>query len=130
MLYAPRCEGPVSLRRPLHLETIRALRRATERPIKVSYTGIHVLALFTDDHYYRDYRPLALALADAFRADFAALASEGVDVIQLDEFVWAEGVTQWEGRGPQPRRQRHRLSVLGARMLEAFNPAPAAARGE
>lgn len=96
VLYAPRCDGPISRRMPLHLENVRALRRATDRPLKVSYTGIQVLALFTDDHHYRDHRDLALALADAFREDFAVLADEGVDVIQIDEFAWAGGVTDWE----------------------------------
>lgn len=93
---APRCTGPVSLRSPLHLETLHAVRRATTLPVKVSYTGLQVLTLFADDAHYGSQRDLATALADALREDFLRLADAGVDIVQIDEFLWSHGVSDWE----------------------------------
>ena len=36
--------GEVRREHPFHLATLRAVRRATNKPVKVSYTGIQVLA--------------------------------------------------------------------------------------
>ncbi|MGQ0464720.1 MAG: cobalamin-independent methionine synthase II family protein [Sporichthyaceae bacterium] len=93
---SPRCTGPVSLRCPLHLETLHAVRRATTLPVKVSYTGLQVLTLFAEDAYYGSQRDLATALADALREDFLRLADAGVDIVQIDEFLWSHGVSDWE----------------------------------
>ncbi len=93
---APKCVGPVSLRSPLHLETLTAVRRATTLPVKVSYTGLQVLTLFAEDTHYGAQRDLATALADALREDFLRLADAGVDIIQIDEFLWSHGVSDWE----------------------------------
>jgi 5-methyltetrahydropteroyltriglutamate--homocysteine methyltransferase len=93
---SPRCTGPVSLRHPFHLETLTAVRRATTLPVKVSYTGLQVLTLFAEDGHYGAQRDLATALADALREDFLRLADAGVDIIQIDEFLWAHGVSEWE----------------------------------
>jgi 5-methyltetrahydropteroyltriglutamate--homocysteine methyltransferase len=93
---SPRCTGPVSLRVPLHTETLSAVRRATDRPVKVSYTGLQVLTLFAKDEHYGAQRELGAALADALNEDFRRLADAGVDVIQIDEFLWSHGVSGWE----------------------------------
>jgi 5-methyltetrahydropteroyltriglutamate--homocysteine methyltransferase len=93
---SPRCVGPVSIREPFHTETLAALRRATDRPVKVSYTGLQVLTLFAEDKYYGAQRDLGAALAVALREDFLRLADAGVDIIQLDEFLWSHGVGDWE----------------------------------
>jgi len=93
---SPRCVGPVSLREPFHVETLAALRRATNRPVKVSYTGLQVLTLFAEDKFYGAQRDLGAALAAALREDFVRLADAGVDVIQVDEFLWSHGVSEWE----------------------------------
>ncbi|MGQ0843820.1 MAG: cobalamin-independent methionine synthase II family protein [Sporichthyaceae bacterium] len=93
---APRCTGPVSLRAPLHLETLAAVRRATTLPVKVSYTGLQVLTLFAEDAHYGSQRDLGTALADALREDFLRLADAGVDIVQIDEFLWSHGVSDWE----------------------------------
>jgi methionine synthase II (cobalamin-independent) len=95
-LYAPTCVGEVSRRYPFNLETLRAVRKATDKPVKVSYTGIQVLALATNNQHYKETRDLALAIARAFNEDFKELADNGVDIIQLDEFVWPYGMGDWE----------------------------------
>jgi 5-methyltetrahydropteroyltriglutamate--homocysteine methyltransferase len=93
---SPRCVGPVSIREPFHAETLAAVRRSTARPVKVSYTGLQVLTLFAEDKFYGAPRELGGALADALREDFLRLAAAGVEIIQVDEFLWTHGVSDWE----------------------------------
>src|SRR6266550_9596809 len=87
-LFSPTCVGEVRREHPFHLATLRAVRKATNKPVKISYTGIQVLAAATTNQYYKETRELALAIAKAFNEDFKELADNGVDIIQLDEFVW------------------------------------------
>jgi 5-methyltetrahydropteroyltriglutamate--homocysteine methyltransferase len=93
---SPRCVGPVSIREPFHTETLAAVRRATSRPVKVSYTGLQVLTLFAEDKFYGAQRELGTALADALNEDFRRLADAGAAIIQVDEFLWSHGVSDWE----------------------------------
>ena len=95
-LFAPTVVGEVSRRHPFHTATLRAVRKATKKPVKVSYNGIQVLALASNDQYYKDTKDLATAIAKAFHEDFLQLADEGCDIIQLDEFVWPYGMGDWE----------------------------------
>jgi 5-methyltetrahydropteroyltriglutamate--homocysteine methyltransferase len=95
-MVSPRCTGAVSPRCSFHAETLAAVRRATSRPIKVSYTGLQVLTLFASDEHYGAQRDLGAALAAALREDFRRLADAGVDIIQIDEFLWSHGVSDWE----------------------------------
>lgn len=95
-LYAPTCVGEVRRRFPFHLDTLKALKKATNKPVKISYVGIQVLALATNDRYYKETKDLALAIAKAFNEDFKELADNGADIIQLDEFVWPYGMGDWE----------------------------------
>ncbi|MBS4728722.1 cobalamin-independent methionine synthase II family protein [Mycobacterium sp. SM1] len=95
-LFAPTCVGEVRREHPFHLATLRATRKATKKPVKISYTGLGVLAAATSNQYYKDTKELALALARAFNEDFKELADNGCDIIQLDEFVWPYGMGDWE----------------------------------
>lgn len=95
-LFAPTCIGEVRREQPFHLATLRAVRRATRKPVKISYTGIQVLAAATSNQYYKETKELALAIARAFNEDFKELADNGADIIQLDEFVWPYGMGDWE----------------------------------
>jgi methionine synthase II (cobalamin-independent) len=95
-LFSPTCVGEVRREHPFHLATLRAVRKATDKPVKISYTGIQVLAAATTNQYYKETRELALAIAKAFNEDFKELADNGVDIIQLDEFVWPYGMGDWE----------------------------------
>ncbi|MGQ0576887.1 MAG: cobalamin-independent methionine synthase II family protein [Pseudonocardia sp.] len=96
MLYAPTCVGEVRRRYPFHLDTLKALRRATDRPIKISYTGVCAMTAATNDTYYKDIKALGTAIATAVNEDLKELAGLGVDIIQLDEFVWPYGMGDWE----------------------------------
>ncbi|MBV9816901.1 MAG: cobalamin-independent methionine synthase II family protein [Solirubrobacterales bacterium] len=95
-LFAPTIVGEVQRIAPFHLAHLRAMRKATRKPIKISYTGIQVLALAANDEYYKDTAALARQIATAYHEDFLRLAEEGVDIIQLDEFVWPYGMSDWE----------------------------------
>lgn len=95
-LYAPTVVGPVSRKASFALPTLRAVRKATKKPVKISYQGIHVLAAASNDQYYKDIKELATAIAKAYHEDFLQLADVGVDVIQLDEFLWPYEMNDWQ----------------------------------
>ena len=46
-LYSPTCIGEVRREVPFHLVNLRAVRKATKKPVKVSYTGLGVIAAAT-----------------------------------------------------------------------------------
>ncbi len=95
-LFAPTVVGEVERIAPFHLAQLRAVRKATNKPVKISYSGIQVLTLAANDEFYKDNRKLATQIAKAFHEDFLRLADEGVDIIQIDEFVWPYGMSDWE----------------------------------
>ncbi|MDT4970180.1 MAG: 2-hydroxypropyl-CoM lyase [Pseudonocardiales bacterium] len=95
-LYAPTCVGEVRREYPFHTAALRAVRKATRKPVKISYTGIQVLAAATNNQYYKETKELAMAIAKAFNEDFKELADLGCDIIQVDEFVWPYGMGDWE----------------------------------
>ncbi len=95
-LYSPTCIGEIRREVPFHMVNLRAVRKATKKPVKVSYTGLGVIAAATTNLHYKDTREVAMALAKAFNEDFKELADNGCDIIQLDEFVWPYGMGDWE----------------------------------
>lgn len=95
-LYAPTVHDEVRREHPFHLATFRAVRKATDKPVKVSYVGVGLLAAALNNQYYSDTRELGLAVARAYNEDFKELADNGCDIIQLDEFVWPYGMGDWE----------------------------------
>lgn len=95
-LFAPTCVGEVRREYPFHLANLRAVRKATKKPVKVSYVGVALLAVATNNVYYKETKELGLALANAFNEDFKELADNGCDIIQLDEFAWPYGMGDWE----------------------------------
>ena len=94
--FQPTLVGELRRRHPFHKATLLAVRKATKKPVKVSYIGMQVLAAATNDQYYKDVKDLATAWAKAYHEDFLELADEGVDIIQIDEFVWPYGMSDWE----------------------------------
>jgi len=95
-LFSPRCVGEVKREHPFHLATLRATKKATKKPVKISYAGLGVLVAATTNEYYPETRDLAMAIAKAFNEDFKELADNGCDIIQMDEFVWPYGMGDWE----------------------------------
>ena len=66
----PRITGPISLRTHQTLNDFNALRKLTQRPIKMTLPGPCTLVDGVADHYYNDER---------------ALAETGCDMVQIDE---------------------------------------------
>ena len=95
-LYSPTTVGEVHCEHPFHGAAVRAMKKVTKKPIKVSYTGLQVLAVSSTNQYYPEVRDLAIAIAKAYNEDFKELADNGCDIIQLDEFVWPYGMGDWE----------------------------------
>jgi len=99
-LYAPTCVGEVRREYPFHMAGLRAVRKATKKPVKISFTGIQVLAAASNNQYYKETKELALAISKAFNEEFKELADNGCDIIQLDEFVWPSS-------GPRASADQH-----------------------
>ena len=85
----------IKRRGAIMVEQARALKQATNKPTKVQYTGVQVLAQCTNDLYYDDSRDRAMALAAAMNEDILEVDSMGVDFIQLDEFTWPYFYEDW-----------------------------------
>src|ERR1700730_11074199 len=84
-LFSPTVVGEVSRRTSFALPTLRAVRKATQKPVKVSCQGIQVLAAASNDQYYKNMRGPAIAISKAYHEAFLELADAGVESIQLDE---------------------------------------------
>ena len=95
-LYSATAVGEIRREHPFHGAALRAMKKATKKPNKISYTGMQVLAAASTNQYYPEVRDLAIAIAKAFNEDFRELADNGCDIIQIDEFVWPYGMGDWE----------------------------------
>lgn len=94
-LHAGTLTGEVGRRGAIMVEQARALRRATDKPTKVQYTGVQVLAQATNDLFYDNPYDRAMAIAAAVNEDILEVDSLGVDFIQLDEFTWPYFYEDW-----------------------------------
>jgi len=77
------------------VEQTRALKNATDKPIKVQYTGPQVLAQATNDLHYKSSRDRAMDIAKALNEDILEVDALGADFIQIDEFTWPYGFEDW-----------------------------------
>lgn len=75
-------EGPVDEGTLNLLRDYRRARACTNRPMKFTLTGPHMLAKTLMDHHYKDRARLAVAIGEALARQVAALDPE---VIQIDE---------------------------------------------
>lgn len=64
------------------------LREITNRGIKVSVTGPHMLAKRAHNRYYKSDKELVFALAEVLNAELKELVEAGANFIQVDEPVW------------------------------------------
>ncbi|MGZ3645298.1 MAG: cobalamin-independent methionine synthase II family protein [Ktedonobacteraceae bacterium] len=77
------------------VEQAKALKRSTNKPTKIQYTGIQVLGQATNDLYYKSSRDRAMDIAKAINEDILEVDALGIDFIQLDEFTWPYGFEDW-----------------------------------
>jgi methionine synthase II (cobalamin-independent) len=94
-LHAATLNQEVKRRGAIMVEQAKALKKATNKPVKVQYTGIQVFAQATNDLYYKSSRDRAIDIAKAINEDILEVDALGVDFIQLDEFTWPYGFEDW-----------------------------------
>jgi len=94
-LHAATLNQEVKRRGAIMVEQAKALKKATNKPVKVQYTGIQVFAQATNDLYYKSSRDRAMDIAKAINEDILEVDALGVDFIQLDEFTWPYGFEDW-----------------------------------
>lgn len=94
-LHAATIDQEIKRHGPLMVEQAKALKKATNKPTKVQYTGPQVLAQATNDLYYDNPRDRAMAIAKALNEDIREVDALGVDFIQIDEFTWPYFWEDW-----------------------------------
>ncbi len=94
-LHAATLTQEVKRRGAIMVEQAKALKKATNKPVKVQYIGIQVFAQATNDLYYKSSRDRAMDIAKAINEDILEVDALGVDFIQLDEFTWPYGFEDW-----------------------------------
>ncbi len=97
-MYSPTIQRPVERKVPMLLKQLRAVKKHTDKPVKVQYPGLAVLTMGSNNLHYPDIKDLSAALAKAFNEEFKQVADAGADIIQIDEFGWAYGLSlgEWE----------------------------------
>jgi len=91
----PTCVGRIARREPLALGDLRAVRRHTDRAVKVTLPGPYLLtrAMYVAEvtkSVYPTKEDLAEDVVALLREEVAALVEEGADFVQLDEPVLSE----------------------------------------
>ncbi len=96
--YAPTVTGPVARKAPMMVKQMQTVRRLTDKPIKANFPGIQVMALGLTNEHYPSPVELGMDIATVYNEEFKELAAVGVDVIQLDEFLWHYALSdaEWE----------------------------------
>jgi len=95
-MYSPTIQRPIERKVPLLLKQLRAVKKVTDKPIKLQYPGLNVLTMGTNNLYYPDLKDVSEALAKAFNEEFKQVAEAGADIIQIDEFGWHYGLSLGE----------------------------------
>ena len=94
-LSAPTLTHEVRRRGEIMVQQAKALKKATNKPIKVQYIGIQACAQAANDLYYTSSRDRAIDVAKAINEDILEVDALGVDFIQFDEFTWPYGFEDW-----------------------------------
>jgi methionine synthase II (cobalamin-independent) len=95
-MYSPTLNGPITRKVPMLLKQLRAVKKFTDRPVKLQYPGLNVLTMGTNNLHYADLKEVSEALAKAFNEEFKQVADAGADIIQIDEFGWHYGLSLGE----------------------------------
>src|SRR5215213_226677 len=81
----PRVVGPVSRRHPVQVRDLEFLKAHTSRKAKITVPGPFTMSQQAQDDFFGDPGEVALAYADAVRAEILDLFAAGADVVQVDE---------------------------------------------
>ncbi|MGE3287247.1 MAG: hypothetical protein AB7J32_14245 [Pseudonocardia sp.] len=94
--HAPAVIGDVEWVRPVYGPVLEATRLAARgAPTKIAMQGPLFLAFCCTDRHYGEIKPLAMAIARAFNAEFRDLVTRGVDWIQIHEPLTYYGEEPW-----------------------------------
>lgn len=81
----PRVIGPITRSGPVEAPSVALLRTMTDRSIKVTVPGPFTMSCQAQDDFYGDAAALAMAYAEAVRAEVLDCFAAGADIVQLDE---------------------------------------------
>lgn len=97
-LHSPTVVGPLARRSPFLMAQLHALKKFTDKPVKMQYPGLHPLVMASQNRYYPDVKDFAFDLAKIYNDELRELADNGADIIQFDEFTWHYGLSmgEWE----------------------------------
>ena len=94
--HAPAVVDDVEWVRPVYAPVLEATQLAARgAPTKIAMQGPLFLAFCCTDRHYGDVKPLAMAIAKAFNAEFRDLVARGVDSIQIHEPLTYYGEEPW-----------------------------------
>jgi 5-methyltetrahydropteroyltriglutamate--homocysteine methyltransferase len=90
--------GPLRRRAPMLVAQLDALKRLTDKPVKMQFPGLQVLTMVSANRYYPDVKDMAFDLARVYNEELRELVDHGADIIQFDEFTWHYGLSmgEWE----------------------------------
>jgi 5-methyltetrahydropteroyltriglutamate--homocysteine methyltransferase len=94
----PTVTGPVSRKRPVHIEEAKFMRAHTDRGLKFTLPGPMTICDTIADGHYGKRADMAMAFADILNEEVRELDAAGVDVIQFDEpafNVFMDDVRDW-----------------------------------
>jgi 5-methyltetrahydropteroyltriglutamate--homocysteine methyltransferase len=97
-MYSPTCDGPIKRKVPWLSAQLKAVKKFTDKPVKMQYLGLAGVTMGTNNEHYEDIKDLSFALAKAYNEEFKQISAEGAAMIQLDEFAWHYGLRlgEWE----------------------------------
>ncbi|HVZ69135.1 MAG TPA: hypothetical protein VG891_06700 [Rhizomicrobium sp.] len=81
----PRVTGPVRRIGPIEAQDVPLLKRATDRPIKITLPGPFTMTQQAQNDHYASDESLAMDYAKAVNAEVKDLFTAGVSIVQLDE---------------------------------------------
>jgi methionine synthase II (cobalamin-independent) len=94
--HAPAVVGDIEWVRPIYAPVLEATQFAARgMPTKIAVQGPLFLAFCCTDRRYGEIKPLAMAIAKAFNAEFKDLVARGVDWIQIHEPLTYYGEEPW-----------------------------------
>jgi methionine synthase II (cobalamin-independent) len=94
--HAPAVVDDIEWVRPIYAPVLEATQFAAKgTPTKIAVQGPLFLAFCCTDRHYGEIKPLAMAIATAFNAEFKDLVARGVDWIQIHEPLTYYGEEPW-----------------------------------
>jgi len=85
MFHAPTVVGDIKWVRPMLRPVLETTKQWATKPVKLGIIGPLTQSVATTDHYYKDPRKVAMALAEVYNAELRDLSQRGCDQFTLHE---------------------------------------------